>query len=191
MSFKIAMDGKKEKAAAAAFSVKTQLLLDDLQDLHGASLDTDAAGDALGSGALGLENHNLHGACLNTLAAADALLLVDHVNASLGVLSDGFMLAGTHALTALDADIGFGSVALGNNLDTGQIGIKFLIECFGTCLNALQAGHALGILLDNEFLHKKGHSFIDILVPFHYTISLRKMQHHFTLFPCFPCIHSQ
>ena len=47
-----------------------KLLLNDLQDLHGASLDTDTAGDALGSRILRLENHNLHGANLDTLAAA-------------------------------------------------------------------------------------------------------------------------
>jgi hypothetical protein len=63
------------------------------------------------------------------------------------------MLAGTHALAALDADIGLGSVALGNNADAGQILIEFLIECFGASLNALQASHALGTLLNNEFLH--------------------------------------
>ena len=132
-----------------------ELLFDDLQDLHGTGLDTDAAGDALGSGTLGLHDHNLHRAGLDTLAAADALLLVDHVNTGLGVLGDGFVLAGTHALTALDADIGLGSASLLNDLDAAQGDVIFLIECFGASLCTLQASHALGILLNGELFHNR------------------------------------
>ena len=139
---------------SAAHSMYLCLLFDDLQNLHGASLDTDAAGDALGSGIAFLQNHDLHGADFDTLAAADTLLLVDHVNAGLGVLGNGLMLAGLHALAALDADIGLGRIALGNNLDAGQVGIKLLVECFGTGLNALQTCHALGTLFNSELLHR-------------------------------------
>ena len=131
------------------------LLFHDLQDLHGAGLDADAAGDALGSGILGLQDHDLHGAGLHTLAAGNALFLVDHVNAGLGVLGDGLVLTGAHALAALDADVGLGSIALGNDADAAEILIKLLIECFGAGLNALQAGHTFGIFLNNELLHKK------------------------------------
>ena len=137
-----------------------QLLLHDLQDLHGASLDTDATGDALGSGSLGLLNHDLHGADLHALAAGNALLLIDHVDAGLGVLSNSLMLTDLHALTALNADIGLGSVALCHDLNAGQIGIKLLVESLGASLNALQASHAFGIFLNSELLHGKEFSFI-------------------------------
>ena len=131
------------------------LLLHDLQHFHGAGLDADAAGNALGGGAFGLQHHDLHGAGFHALPAADALLLVDHVNAGLGILSDGLMLAGAHALATLDAGHRLGTAALGNNLDAGQILIEFLIERLGAGLNALQAGHTLGIFLNNELLHSK------------------------------------
>ena len=155
MSSKIAMDGKKEKAAAAAFSVKTQLLLDDLQDLHGAGLDADAAGDALGSGAVLGHNHDLHGADLDTLAAGNALLLVDHVNAGLGVLGDGLVLTDLHALAALNADIGLGGTVLLNDVDAAQGNVINLIESLGTGLDTLQASHAFCALLNSELLHKR------------------------------------
>ena len=131
------------------------LLFHDLQDLHGACLDADAAGDALGSRIFGLHDHDLHGAGLNTLAATDALLLVDHVHTGLGVLGNGLMLTGTHALAALDANVGLGSVALGDDADAGQIFIKFLVERFGASLNALQTCHTLGIFLYSKLFHKK------------------------------------
>ena len=87
------------------------------------------------------------------LAAGNALLLVDHVNAGLGVLSDGLVLTDLHALAALDADIGLCCVALCNNTDAGQILVKFLIECLGAGLNTLQTGHAGLIFLNGELLH--------------------------------------
>ena len=138
----------------AAHFKRILLLFNDLQDLHGASLNADTAGDALGSGIAFLQDHDLHGANLNTLAAADALLLVDHVNAGLGILGDCLMLADLHALTALDADIGLCSIALGDDLDAGQIRIKLLVESFGTSLNALQTSHTLGTLFNSELLHR-------------------------------------
>ena len=158
------------------------LLFHDFQYFHGAGLDADAAGDALGSGALVLHDHNLHGAGLDTLAAADTLLLVDHVDTGLGILGDSLVLTGTHALAALDADVGLGNASLLNDLDAAEGHIIFLIECFGAGLNALQASHTYFVFLDSELLHKKGHSFIDILVPFHYTDNTDKMQQLFVDF---------
>ena len=132
---------------------KQKLLFDDFQDFHGASLDTDAAGDALGSGAILGHDHNLHGASLNALTAGNTLLLVDHVHTGLGVLGDGFMLTGAHALAALDADIGLCTGALSHDLDAAQIGIKFLIKCHGAGADTLQTCHTFSILLNNELLH--------------------------------------
>ena len=146
---------QKEKAAAAAFSGKMQLLFDDLQDFHGAGLDTDAAGDALGSGAVLGHDHNLHGADFHALAAGNALLLVDHVNAGLGVLSDGLVLTDLHALAALDADIGLGSTVLLNDVDAAEGDVIYLIKGLGTGLDTLQASHAFCALLNSELLHKR------------------------------------
>ena len=129
------------------------LLFHDLQDLHGTSLDTDATGNTLGNRSLFLMYHDLHGAGLDTLAAADALLLVDHVHTGLGILGDGFLLTGAHALAALDADIGLCTGALSHDLDAAQIGIKFLIKCHGAGADALQTCHTFSILLNNELLH--------------------------------------
>ena len=145
---------KKWTAKGCPFS-DISLLFDDLQDLHGASLDTDAAGDALGSGALGLHDHNLHGAGFDTLAAANTLLLVDHVNAGLGVLGDGLVFTDLHALAALDADIGLGSTVLLNDVDAAQSHIVNLIKSLGTGLDTLQASHAFCALLNSELLHKR------------------------------------
>ena len=88
--------------------------------------------------------HDLHGADLNTLAALHAQLLVDHVNAGLGVLGDGAMLTGLHALAALDADHGLGfAVLAGNHLNAAQIRMELFVECVGASTNTLQASHAL------------------------------------------------
>ena len=132
-----------------------KLLLNDLQDFHGASLCADTARNALGSRALALHDHNLHGACLDALAAADAQLLVDHVDTGLGVLSDGAVLTGSHALATLDAGIGLCAGTLCNDLDAGQIRIKFLVESGGASLDTLQASHTFSILIDNELLHNE------------------------------------
>jgi hypothetical protein len=140
-----------------------KLLLDDFQDLHGASLDTDAAGNALGGRCFRLQDHDLHGAGFHALAAGNALLLVDHVDTGLGVLGDGLMLASLHALAALNADHGLGSIALCSDLNAGQIGIEFLIKCLRASLNALQASHALGIFLNSQLFHNGGFSFLYIL----------------------------
>ena len=132
-----------------------KLLFHDLQDLHGASLCADAAGNTLGSRTLALHDHNLHGACLDALAATDTQLLVDHVNTGLGILRDGTVLTGSHALAALDAGIGLCAGTLCDDLDAGQIGIKFLVESSRASLNTLQASHTFSILIDNELLHNE------------------------------------
>jgi hypothetical protein len=137
-----------------------ELLFHDLQNLHGASLDTNATSNALGGGILGLQNHDLHGADSHTGAAADALLLVDHVDAGLGVLGNSLMLAGLHTLTALNAGHGLRRITLGNDTDARQVFVKFLIECFGASLNALQTSHTLLIFLNSELLHGKNSPFL-------------------------------
>ena len=164
------------KQAAIRLPVYVEnLLFDDLQNIHGASLDADAAGDALGSRALGLQNHDLHGASFHALAAGDALLLIDHVDAGLGILGDCLMLTDLHALAALDAGHGLGTVALGNDLDAGIIGVEFLVEGFGAGLNALQASHTFNILLCNELFHNGGFSFF-IYLQVYYTGNNQKRQ---------------
>ena len=130
-----------------------QLLFDDLQDLHGTSLDTDAAGNALGSRVAFLQNHDLSGTNLDTLAAADTLLLVDHVNTGLGVLGDCTSLTDLCALTALNTDHRFCFALLFNNLNAGQILVEFLIKGGGTSVHTLQACHTLGVLFNHKFLH--------------------------------------
>ena len=131
------------------------LFFNDFQDVHGTGLDTDAAGNTLAGSAAFFQNHYLHGTCLHALTAGNTELLVDHVNAGLGVLGDGLVLAGTHALAALDADVGLGTGALGHDLDTAQGNIIFLIESLGAGLNALQTSHTFTIFLNSELLHKK------------------------------------
>ena len=136
------------------FERHLELLLDDLQKFHGAGLDTDAAGDALGSvSSTFRHDHNLKGAGLDALAAANALFLIDHVNAGLGVLGDGFMFAGAHALAALDAVIHLGFAVLFHDLDAAQARIGYLIKCFGASHNAAKACHAAIVLADIQLLH--------------------------------------
>ena len=126
---------------------------DDFQDLHGASLDTDAAGDALGSGGVLVLDDQAEGAGLGALAAAGAQLLADHVHAGLGILGDGTVGAGLGAQTALGADLGLGSALALHDLDAGLGDIIDLVECLGASLDTLQAGHALRVFLNSELLH--------------------------------------
>jgi hypothetical protein len=66
------------------------------------------------------------------------------------------MLTSLFTLATLDADHGLSVTGLvGANLDRAEGHIKFLIECFGTGLNALQASHALGVLFNSKLLHTK------------------------------------
>jgi len=150
-----------------------KLLLNDLQDLHGASLGADTAGDTLGGGAFSRSDHNLHGADLYTLTAGGAELLVDHVNTGLGILGDCASFANLGTLTALDADHRLGSVALGYDSDAGQIFIEFLVECVGASANALQASHTFGTFFNSELLHSKK-SPLFIIFRFHYTANVIK-----------------
>ena len=73
-------------------------------------------------------DHDLHGADSNAGTAADTQLLIDHVNTGLGILSDSTVLAGLHALTALNTGHGLGAGALGNDLDSGIILMELLVE---------------------------------------------------------------
>ena len=133
--------------------MKIFLLLHDLQDLHGAGLDADTAGNALGGGAnLGL-HHNMHGADLDALAAGGAELLIDHEHTGLGILGDGAGFAGLCTLAALDAGHGLGLLVLVDDLDAGKIRIKGFIESIGTGTDALQASHALCSLFNRQLLH--------------------------------------
>ena len=138
------------------------LLFDDLQDVHGASLDTDATGDALGSRILGLEDHDLSGADLNALATGNTLLLVDHVHAGLGILSDSLMLTDLSALTALNADHRLGASALSDDLDAGQVRMELFIECIRAGLDTLQTSHTLCTFFNNELLHMNEIPFISL-----------------------------
>ena len=129
------------------------LLFDDLQYFHGADLSADAASDALGSIAAFLLHHNLHRADLDALTAGGTQLLVDHINAGLGILGDGTVLTAAGALAALDADHGLCTGALGHDLDAAQILMEFLIKGFGASANALQASHTFYIFLNGKLLH--------------------------------------
>ena len=131
------------------------LLLDDLQDLHGASLDTDATCDTLGGRTVFGSYHDLHGANLNALAARGAELLVDHVDTGLGVLGNRTSLTDLCALAALNADHRLSLALLLHNLDAGQVLMELLIESGGTCVNTLQTCHALSALFNCKLLHSK------------------------------------
>ena len=136
------------------------LLLNHFQHAHGTGLGADAAGDALGGRTLALENDDLHGTGLCAFAAADAVLFIDHVNTGLGILGDGVMLTGLHALAALNADVGLCAGALRHDLDAAQILMKFLIKCLRTCPDTLQTGHTLKVFFNREFFHDKTNSFM-------------------------------
>ena len=154
---------------------KQKLLFDDLQNFHGASLDADAAGDALAGGSILRCDHDLHGADLHALTAGGAQLLVDHVDTGLGILGNGTGLTDLHALTALDADIGLCAGTLGNDTDAGQVLIELLIKCSRASTDALQASHALYIFLNCELLHKRTLLF-NFYLHFQYTRYIDKKQ---------------
>ena len=139
----------KKQPLFAAVCIK--LFFDDFQHFHGAGLDTNAAGDALGNRAVFLMYHNLHGANFHTLTATNTFLLIDHINAGLGILGNRLMLTSLHALATLDANHRLCTGALGNDLQCAQIGMEFLIECVGASVNTSQAGHTLYIFLCNKY----------------------------------------
>jgi hypothetical protein len=154
------VNAQKETGSQTAARKGIALFFDDLQDFHGACLGADAAGNALGSGAAFLQDHNLHGASLNTLTARNAQLLVDHVNAGLGILSDSAMLTNLCALATLDAGHGLCTCSLGNDLDAGIVGMKFLVESIGASPDALQTSHTFCTFFNHELLHNRGLSFM-------------------------------
>jgi len=129
------------------------LLFHDLQDLHGAGLYADTAGNALGGGTALRSHHNLHGANLCTLAAGGAELLIDHVYTGLGILGDRTGLTDLGALAALDTGHGFCGTVFLHDTDAGQVLIKGLVEGIGASTHTLQAGHALSALLNHQLLH--------------------------------------
>ena len=97
-------------------------------------------------------------------AATNAQLLVDHVNAGLGVLGDGAVLTDLGALAALDASLRLGTGALGNDLDAAEILMELLIECVRAGTDTLEACHAFGIFLDSELLHNENSPFMYFLL---------------------------
>ena len=106
------------------------LFFHNLQDLHGAALDTNATGNALaccGAGNSG-GNHNVEGADFCALPAAGAELLVDHVHSRLGILGNGAELTCLGALATLDTGQRLRGSVLLHNLDTGLILMEFLVE---------------------------------------------------------------
>ena len=144
---------KKQPEGFPPAAICIQLLFHDLQNFHGAGLDTDAAGDALGGGAFGRLHHHLHGADLHALSAGSAQLLIDHIHTGLGILGDGTGLTNLGALTALDAGHGLCTGTLGYDLDARQVFIEFLKECGRASTDALQASHAFHIFLNGKFFH--------------------------------------
>ena len=149
-----------------------RLLFDDLQNFHGACLHTDTTCQALAGGTLSRGDHDLHGADLHTLTTGGAELLIDHVHAGLGVLRNSTGLTDLHALAALNAGHGLCAGTLGNNADAGQILVKLLVECSRTSTDALQASHALNILLNRQSFHKDNLPFYFIRT--HYSLKLPK-----------------
>ena len=125
--------------------------------------DADTASNTFCCGVLRLQDHYLHGAHFNTLATADTVLFIDHIDTGLGVLCNCFVLTDLHALAALDTSHRLCTGTLCDDLDAAKIRIELLIKSNRTSAYALQASHTFGILLDSEFLHPRGHSFICIL----------------------------
>ena len=123
------------------------LFLNDLKDTHRTGLGADAAGNALGGGALGGLNHNLHRADLNTFAAGCTQLLIDHIHAGLRILRNGARLTDLHAFTALNTGHRLSTAALSNHLNGTQVRVKGLIKGGGAGTNALQARHTLGCFI--------------------------------------------
>ena len=130
-----------------------RLFLHDLQHFHGACLDADAAGDALGgNGGFRYLDDHAEGADLLALAAAGAELLVDHVHA-LGILGDGIGLADLGTFSALYAGHGLGFAILLHDADAGLILMEFLIKRFGTGPDALETRHAFHAFFHCQSFH--------------------------------------
>ena len=150
--------------------------LGDLQNLHGAYLDTDTTSNALGSGShAGLANHDPEGACGLTLATADAELLVDHVNAGLGILGNGTLITSCCALAALNAGHGTDLTGTLYDLHARLILMEFLVKCLGASTDALQASHALGTLFHCKLFHNNTPLCIIFILPYHYIRNSEKI----------------
>ena len=135
------------------------LLLNNLQHFHGAYFYADAAGNALSGGAAFLLDHNLHGADLYALAAGGTQLFINHINAGLGILSNGTGFADLSALAALDAGHRLSCAVLIHDFDAAQILVEFLVKSLGAGTDALQAGHTFNIFLNGKLLHLKRSPF--------------------------------
>ena len=133
--------------------ILVMLFLDDFKDVHGTSLNADAASNTLTGGAAFFHDHDLHGTCFHALAAGNAELLIDHVNAGLGILGDGALFAGLFTLSALDAGHRLCTGSLGHDLDAGIIRMEFLVKSIGASLDAFQTSHTFRTLFNHEFLH--------------------------------------
>ena len=141
----------------------TQLFLHDLQQLHGTCLDANAAGGALaGIWGVFVLDDQAEGTGLDALAAAGAELAADHPDA-LGVLGDRAGGTDLGALAALDTDHGTDVLAALDDLQSGLIGVEFLIVCVGAGADALQTGHALHAFFDGQLFHERSPSHFYLL----------------------------
>lgn len=149
------MRAKKDAGGKPASFLNRKLLFDDFQQLHGASLGTDAAGDALGGIFYIVSlDHNMERASVLAGTATGAELLIDGVN-SLGVLGDGAVGAGSCALAALDTYHRLSLALEFNDLEGSLVLVEFLVEGLGASLNTLQASHALNIFFCGELFHNE------------------------------------
>ena len=140
-----------------------RLFLHDLQHFHGAGLDADAAGGAFAGIRDGLVlDDEAEGTRFNAFSAAGAELAADHPDA-LGVLGDRAGGTGLGALAALDTDHGADVLAALDDLQSGLIGVEFLIVCVGAGADALQTGHALHAFFDGQLFHERSPSHFYLL----------------------------
>jgi hypothetical protein len=117
--------------------------LDNFENVHGTCLDTDTAGDTLGRGDAGGDDHT-EGTDLSALAAAGALVFIDDVNA-LRVLGDGFFRTVLRALATLYTDGRFHLTVFLNDPDAGFILVVALfVKCGGAGVDTGQTSHTLG-----------------------------------------------
>ena len=122
------MDKRKRRTRRSAAWF---LFFNDFQQLHGAGLNTDAAGGAFAGIRDGLVlDDEAEGTRFNAFSAAGAELAADHPDA-LGVLGDRAVGTDLGALAALDTGHGTDVLAALNDLQSGLIGVEFLIVCVG------------------------------------------------------------
>jgi hypothetical protein len=131
-----------------------KLLFFNFQDAHRTSLGANTAGNALGHGILLLMYHHLGRTYFHTLTATDTQLLVDHIDAGLGILADRAMGAGAHAFAALYAGLDLGFALVVHDLYAALGRIKLLVEGLGAGPDAAQARHALNVFIGYKLLHR-------------------------------------